>query len=117
MILAAIFPADPVDGFPVGTPEGYPTTVSTTGLIHFAVGSTGFLALALSCFFAAVALSRRGERWLARLSLLSGIAIIAGFASPAFLGGSASPTAGIWFSVVVGWAWLALVSLRLPGSP
>ncbi|HJZ78803.1 MAG TPA: DUF998 domain-containing protein, partial [Pyrinomonadaceae bacterium] len=38
MIVAAVFPADPVDGFPPGTPKGPPTTISTTGLVHFAAG-------------------------------------------------------------------------------
>src|SRR5207247_1906932 len=35
MILAAIFTADPVDGFPLGTPLGPPTTITTIGLLHF----------------------------------------------------------------------------------
>src|SRR5262245_34018346 len=34
MIVAAVFPADPVDGFPPGTPEGPPTSISATGLVH-----------------------------------------------------------------------------------
>jgi hypothetical protein len=68
MIAAAIFPADPVDGFPVGTPEGFPTTISTTGLLHFAAGGAGFLALAVSCFVVGRALSRREHRSVARLS-------------------------------------------------
>ena len=31
MIAASMFPADPVDGFPPGTPPGVPTTMSMTG--------------------------------------------------------------------------------------
>src|SRR5689334_11849625 len=38
MLMGAIFPADPVDGFPPGTPLGMPTSISTTGLMHFASG-------------------------------------------------------------------------------
>jgi hypothetical protein len=34
MLVAAMFPADPVDGFPPGTPEGPPTSITTAGLIH-----------------------------------------------------------------------------------
>ena len=41
MIVAAVFPADPIDGFPPGTPEGPPTSISTTGLVHFASRALG----------------------------------------------------------------------------
>lgn len=110
MIAAAVFPADPVDGFPIGTPEGFPTTISTPGLIHFIVGTLGFVSLAVSCFFAGPAMSRRGNRPLARVSFLSGLAVLLGFFGGPLLGGG---TLGIWFSVVVGWAWLATLSLHL----
>lgn len=112
MIVAAVFPADPVDGFPVGTPEGYPTSISTPGLIHFIAGAIGFISLAVSCFVGARAMSRRNVPWLARLSLASGVAIVLGFFAPMV---SSLPVGilGIWFSVVVGWTWLAVLSLHL----
>lgn len=113
MIVAAVFPADPVDGFPPGTPEGFPTSISTTGLVHFIAGTLGFIALAVSCFFGARAMRRRNARSLARLSLLSGLAVLLGFfGGPAF-SSVAAATLGIWFSVLVGWAWLAVISLHL----
>jgi hypothetical protein len=112
MIVAAAFPADPMDGFPVGTPKGPPTSISTTGLVHFAAGGLGFVSLAVSCFFAARAMSRRGTRSLARLSLLGGVVILAAFFSGMAIPGS-SPVLGIWITVVVGWAWLAIMSHRL----
>lgn len=111
MIVAAVFPADPVDGFPVGTPEGYPTSISTPGMVHFVAGAVGFVSLAVSCFFAALAMSRQSERSLARLSFLSGLGVVVGF-----FGGfafSGAGTLGIWFAVLVGWAWLAVTSLHL----
>lgn len=118
MILAAVFPADPVDGFPVGTPEGYPESISTPGMIHFIAAMLGFLSLAVSCFFAARAMSRRDSSSVARFSLFSGIAILLGFFGGPLL---SAGTLGIWFSVVVGWIWLAAVSLHLhralPGAP
>ena len=111
MIVAAVFPADPVDGFPPGTPEGFPTSISTTGLLHFAAGALGFLFLALSGILAAWTLARRSMRSLAAFSLLSGLAVAFGF-----FGGMVLPIGivGIWFAVIVGWAWLAVLSLRLP---
>lgn len=45
MIVAAMFPADPVDGFPPGTLTGPPTSISTTGLIHFVAGSLGLTVI------------------------------------------------------------------------
>lgn len=113
MLVAAAFPADPVDGFPVGTPEGFPTSISTTGLIHFIAGALGFISLAVSCFFAASAMSRRNASSLSRLSLFCGVAIIVGFFGGPALSGTSVGTLGIWFSVVVGWAWLAVTSLHL----
>jgi hypothetical protein len=113
MIAAAVFPADPVDGFPPGTPEGFPTTVSTPGMLHFVFGGLGFLALAVSCFVVAVAMSRRKEPGMARLSFLSGLAVVGGFFGPMVIPGFTAGIAGIWFAVVVGFAWLALTSLHL----
>jgi hypothetical membrane protein len=111
MILASIFPTDPVDGFPPGTPLGVPTTMSTSALIHLASGGIGFLTLAAACFVVARAMSRRKQQSMARLSFVSGLAILVGFFSPIAI--PAAAVAGIWFAVVVGWAWLALTSMRL----
>lgn len=110
--LAAIFRADPVDGFPVGTPLGMPTSISTMGILHFAVGALGFTCFGVSALFAWRMLARRGDdaRTMSRLSLVSGLVILVGF-----FGGFAlpSPVVGIWISVVVGWAWLAVLSLHM----
>jgi hypothetical protein len=110
MLVAAVFPADPMDGFPVGTPTGPPTTISTTGLVHFLVGTLGFTALGVSGLFAARTMSRRQTPSMARLSVFSGLAVLLGY-----FGGFLLPvgTLGIWFAVVVGWAWLAVLSLHL----
>jgi hypothetical protein len=111
ILAAAVFRADPMDGFPAGTPLGPPTTITTPGLIHFIVGALGFIALGVSCFIAARAMSRRKESGYARLSLVSGLVVFGGF-----FGGFAIPnigTAGIWLTVVVGWAWLSVMSMHL----
>jgi hypothetical protein len=111
MLMAAIFPADPIDGFPPGTPLGMPTSISTTGLMHFVAGALTFLMLGISGFAAAWTMKRRGDTALALLSLFSGLSVFIGF-----FGGIMSPAigvAGIWFAVVVGWAWLAALSLKV----
>jgi len=115
MLVASMFRADPMDGFPPGTPQGPPTAISTVGMVHFIAGALGFVSLAISCLLAARALSRLGAvaRGLARLSLASGVVVLIGF-----FGGAAlpigSPVLGIWIAVVVGWAWLATLSWAIP---
>lgn len=109
MLVASVFRADPMDGFPAGTPKGPPTSISPMGMVHFIAGALGFASLAISCFVAARAMSRLGAPGLARLSLLSGLIILVGFFGGAALP-SGSPVLGIWIAVVVGWAWLAIMS-------
>lgn len=113
MVVAALFPADPMDGFPPGTPLGFPTSISTTGLVHFASGALGFTLLGISCLVAARVLSRRGLNPLARLSSSAGAAVLLGF-----YGGMVLPigVAGIWMAVIAGWSWLTALSLRLGGT-
>jgi hypothetical protein len=114
MVVAAIFPTDPVDGFPPGTPLGVPTTMSTSALVHLAAGAIGFVTLAAACFVVARAMSRRRQSSMARLSFISGLAVLLGFFAPVTIPDAGSMgIAGIWFAVVVGWVWLAVVSTRL----
>jgi len=113
ILAAAVFPADPVDGFPPGTPTGPPASISTTGLVHFAAGALGFTCLGVGCLFGARTMARRHAPSLAVLSLVSGLAVLVGF----FGGMMAGPgIVGIWLAVVVGWAWLAVMSLRIGGA-
>lgn len=109
MIAAALFRADPIDGFPPGTPIGMPESVSTTGLLHFIAGAVAFLFLGTSCIVAARVMQRRQRHGLAVASLLAGITVLAGF-----FGGMAVPGGiyGIWLAVAVGWVWLAAISLH-----
>lgn len=113
MIAAAVFPADPMDGFPIGTPVGPPTSMSTTGMLHFIFGTLGFTALGISCFVAARAMSRRGAPSLARLSLTSGVVVLLAFFGGGAFSSSSAGIVGIWVAVVAGWAWLAVMSLHL----
>ena len=110
MILASIFRADAMDGFPVGTPAGPPPSISTMGLMHFAVGALGFICIGVSCLITWRAMSRYGVPSIARLSVFSGLSVLLGF-----FGGFALPlgTLGIWFAVVMGWVWLTVLSLHL----
>src|SRR5262245_50705429 len=112
MLVAAVFRADPMDGFPLGTPVGPPTSISSTGLVHFAAGGLGFVCLAVSCLLAARVMSRQGSRGLARLSFVCGLVVLAGFFGGMAIPNS-SPVLGIWIAVIAGWAWLSVVSASL----
>ena len=50
MIAAGIFTADPMDGFPRGTPAGPPASISWHGILHLVCASLGFLAMIIACF-------------------------------------------------------------------
>ena len=108
--LSAMLPADPVDGFPLGTPIGPPASITTVGFMHFAVGALGFVCFGASALLAARALARHGDRAMSRLSLAAGIALLVSFFSGFSL---PSPVVGIWIAVLVGWTWLAAFSLYL----
>lgn len=112
MLLAAIFRADPMDGFPPGTPLGMPTTISTMGLLHFVAGTLGFISLGVSAILSSRALAKRNDHGLARFALVAGIVVIVGFFGPMFAPGVGG-VAGIWLSVVAGWTWLAVLCKRL----
>jgi hypothetical protein len=112
MLVAAVFRADPMDGFPGGTPKGMPATLSTSGMVHFMAAGLGFLALAVSCFLVGVAMVRRRERGWVGFSFFAGASVIGGFIGPGLIPAS-GPVAGIWYAVVMGFAWLALISLHL----
>jgi hypothetical protein len=46
----AVFHPDPGLGFPLGTPDVIPTTMSTHALLHMACGSLAFVSLIAACF-------------------------------------------------------------------
>lgn len=94
------------------------TCGQTNPPVEVIAGTLGFVSLAVSCFFAAGAMSRRGALPLSRLSLFSGLAVLLGFFGGAAFATTSAGVLGIWFSVVVGWAWLAIVSVHLyRGAP
>lgn len=109
LICAGVFRADPQDGFPVGTPAGPPSSVSWHGLLHFACGGVGFLALVAACFAIGSHLTP-ARAWYSRIS---GSAFLVGFAGVA--SGSTGPvvTLGFWVAVVIAWTWLASTSTQL----
>jgi hypothetical protein len=111
LIGAGAFVADPMDGFPVGTPPGPPEVVTWHGMLHFMAGGIGFLGLIGACLVFARRFVRAGRRGWALYSAVTGVLFTAAFVGIA--SGSTSPVLNISFgvAVVLGWTWLTAVAL------
>lgn len=113
LILAGVFAADPMDGFPLGTPQGTPDDTSVAGVVHLAAGGIGFVALAAAFVAVGGSFARRGDTTMvARSRIAAAILLVA------FLAGAATATSTIgvvllWVAVLVGWGWLAVMSVAL----
>ncbi|MEU4387440.1 DUF998 domain-containing protein [Promicromonospora sp. NPDC023805] len=109
MVASAIFPPDPMPEFPPG--QDGATTMSLSGLLHFAFGGIGFVAFGVAALLLGGWLTRHGERGQAGWSRAAGIVVLVGFFGGAALGPAG--IGGLWLAVVAGFAWLLLASLRL----
>jgi len=109
MVASAIFPPDPMPGFPPG--QDGATTPGVSGILHLAFGGIGFIAFAVAALLFGGWLARHGERGRAAWSRVAGVVILAGFIGGAALGQAGM--GGLWLAVVVGFAWLLLASIRL----
>jgi hypothetical protein len=120
LIGAGVFVADPMNGFPLGTPEGGATAVSVHGLLHFVCGGVGFLGLIAACFVFARRFAGLGKRGWAMFSVATGVLYFAAFFGTA--SGSQQSGAIVTFvvlaftaAVVLGWAWVSAASALLMG--
>jgi hypothetical protein len=113
LVGAGVFVADPMNGFPRGTPDGPPAAVTVGGIGHLVLGGLGFVCLVVGCLLIArhyAAHRRVGMAWFSRatgaLFLLGFVGIASGSASPAVV-------LGFWAAVVLAWTWLAVTSVDL----
>jgi hypothetical protein len=82
----AFFHPDPGLGFPLGTPDTLPTTMSTHALLHMACGSLAFLSLIAACFALARTFAANHQRTQATTLRVAGAIFAAGL-SESFSGG------------------------------
>jgi len=114
-----LFVPDPALGFPPGTPDTYPTTMSGHGLLHFIFGQIGFLALIAASFVYTRYFSANGLRGWAMFSALTGaIFLFAIIATIATAGGDGSVWAllALYAAVILAWIWLSALSYRMRGE-
>jgi hypothetical protein len=105
-----VFVPDPALGFPPGTPDVYPQTMSWHGLLHFIFGQIAFLALIVASFVYARYFAKNGLRGWAMFSALTGGIFL--FAIIATVVTSASDSAAwgllaLYVAVALAWIWLA----------
>jgi hypothetical protein len=113
LVAAGVFVADPMDGFPPGTPAGPPVVISWHGPLHFMAGGIGFLALIAGCVVFARRFRARGEVGWAVFSFATGLLFLAGFMGIA--SGSKQPWVVPAFTaaVILAWAWLTALPLHV----
>jgi uncharacterized protein DUF998 len=113
LVVAGIFVADPMNGFPAGAPAGRPVAMTAHGTLHVAAAALGFVGLIATCFVLAsrYAADHR-TRW-AWFSRASGILFLLAFIGVASGSGSAGVVMAFWAALLVAWGWLAGVAIDL----
>jgi hypothetical protein len=118
---AAFFVTDPLNGYPLGTPD-FSLEYTFSGRLHRLFSALVFLGLPIACFVFARLFNRQSEHPWATYSVVTGIVFIvlfvvtsAGFGQVAGLVNYAGLLQRI--TLTVGWAWLTLLSLHLLKFP
>jgi hypothetical protein len=112
VIGGGVFAADPALGFPPGTPDVYPETMSWHGLLHFIFGQLGFLALIIASFIFARYFAAAGLRGWAVFSAFTGSFFLAAIIASIAAAGAAWTMIALYVAVALSWVWLSALSLR-----
>ncbi|MFT3834235.1 MAG: DUF998 domain-containing protein [Micropruina sp.] len=110
LILSAVFPPDPVAGFPPGSIAG---VVSLSGVLHLVFGAVGFAAVAAAAFAHAGWSRTIGAKGRARVSTILGVVVLIGFFAGAALSSGPAGVALLWIAVLAQFAWLALACSQI----
>jgi hypothetical protein len=116
LLTAAVFPTDPVSGYPPET-DAVPPHQTTTGMLHNLSSVPVFLGVSASAALSAVKAIRRGEHGWAAYSVASGATML-GTTLIAGAGFGQSPravdVAGLFqrISIVSGFSWVSIVCAR-----
>jgi hypothetical membrane protein len=111
LIAAGVFIADPINGFPPGIRES--TTISWHALLHFVSAAIAFIGLIAACFVFARRFAALQQRGWATYSVVTGILFLGAFIGIASGAKQSALVLAFWGAVIIGWAWLSLVSARL----
>lgn len=110
LVVAGIIPAPACCGFPAGTPEDQLPVMTPGAIIHSIGFMVAFSSLIIACFVAARRLSGNSSRF----------SLIAGMLMPLLVGlgmsGVMAPGIAFFVAAIIGWVWLAAVSMMLAGQ-
>jgi hypothetical membrane protein len=115
LMAAGVFRLDPADGFPPGTPDGIPTSMSWHSVLHNICGSLAFLSMIAACFVLARWFATTGQRAWAIYGRISGVVFIVGLVW-ALTGGPAGALT-LFVGVVTAWTWISASAARLARLP
>jgi hypothetical membrane protein len=113
LLAAGAFVADPMNGFPAGTPAGRPETISLHGMLHIVAAGIAFLCLISACVVIARRFAAERRRAWAVFSVVTGVAFLAAFAGVASGSGSAVVVIGFWAALLLAWSWMAALAVHL----
>jgi hypothetical protein len=107
VIGGGIFTTDPSLGFPPGTPDTYPETMTNSALLHFIFGQLGFLAVIIaSLIFASYFAASKLSGW-AVFSAFTGIFFLATIIASIAMMGAAWAMIALYVAVALAWVWLS----------
>jgi hypothetical protein len=90
--------------------------VSWHGLVHFVVAGLAFACLVAACFVLGTWFARKGEGSWAWFSRVTGLVFAASFLTLSSGSGGATTILVFTAAVVLVWAWLTAVSVKLYAS-
>jgi hypothetical protein len=118
---AGIFVTDPMNGYPLGTPN-LPLHFSVPGRLHRLFSAFVFLGLPGACFVFRRLFTRRGVRSWANYSAITGYAFVVMFVVTSV--GFAQVEgwvnhAGLFqrITLTIGWAWITLIAVYMLKAP
>lgn len=109
VIGGGLFSVDPSLGFPPGTPDVAPTTMSWHALLHFIFGQLGFLALIIASFiFARYFMTTKRRGW-AVYSAFTGVFFLAAIVATGAVQGAAWASIALYAAIALVWVWLTIL--------
>ena len=112
LIGAGLFIADPAFGFPPGTPADA-HSISWHGMLHILTAALGFLCLIACCVTFCRRFAKARDYGWAAFSLVTAVIFLAGFVGVASGSGNTASVLGFWVAVLLAWAWITALCLRL----
>jgi Protein of unknown function (DUF998) len=107
LVMGGVFVADPALGFPVGTPDTIPDSLTWHGLLHAVAPPVAFLALIGACFVLARRFGADGHRSAAVVSRLVGVGcLLLSVPGPAV-------SVRLFAGITLAFAWIAAVAVYL----